>query len=206
MTIKINFFFEGCSWLKFNNLELELGIVLKFCTSVAKGLKLNIKTFWWIITIFVEVTGEKLVEEGPFWSLILNRVKGTVFWHIPREIRTFSACLVNTRENTFLPDKQLLKMPLDKYFHISNFWVCRCSTKYVFLKIMQNSLKTPVPESPFNKVTCLSNATLLKETILIQVFPNDFYRTPPGDCFCSMENYFTNKIVKNTVREKNWNS
>ena len=30
-----------------------------------------------------------------------------------------------------------------------------------------------------------------------------FYRTPPGDCFCSTEKYFTNKIVKNPlIKEK----
>ena len=31
-----NNFFEGCPWFKFNNLGLELGIVLKLCASVAK--------------------------------------------------------------------------------------------------------------------------------------------------------------------------
>ena len=31
-------FFEGWSWLKFNNLGLKLGMALKFYTSVAKGL------------------------------------------------------------------------------------------------------------------------------------------------------------------------
>ena len=33
--------FEDCSWFKFNNMELELGVTLKFYTSVAKGLKLK---------------------------------------------------------------------------------------------------------------------------------------------------------------------
>ena len=32
-----------------------------------------------------------------------------------------------------------------------------------------------------------------------------FYRTPPGNCFCPTEKYFTNKIVKNPLRkEKKW--
>ena len=53
--------FEGWSWFKFNNLGLALGTNLKFYTSVAKGLKLKVRKFWWIIPTFVEITGEKLV-------------------------------------------------------------------------------------------------------------------------------------------------
>ena len=30
-------FFEGCSWFKFNNLGLALGMALKFYTKVARG-------------------------------------------------------------------------------------------------------------------------------------------------------------------------
>ena len=44
MTWKIAFF-EGWSWLKFNNLGLALGTNLKFCTSVGKELKLK-KILW----------------------------------------------------------------------------------------------------------------------------------------------------------------
>ena len=62
---KKNNFFEGWSWLKFNNLRLALGTNLEFYTSVAKGLKLKVKEFWGLILTFVEVTGEKLVG-GPF--------------------------------------------------------------------------------------------------------------------------------------------
>ena len=29
-----------------------------------------------------------------------------------------------------------------------------------------------------------------------------FYRTPPDDCFCSKEKYFTNKIVKSPLRKE----
>ena len=36
------FFWGGWSWFKFNNLELSLGITLKFYTSVAKNLKLKV--------------------------------------------------------------------------------------------------------------------------------------------------------------------
>ena len=52
-----------------NNLELVLGANLKFITSVAKGLKLNVRKFLGLIPRFVEVTGEKLVGEGPFWPV-----------------------------------------------------------------------------------------------------------------------------------------
>ena len=47
---------------KFNNLGLVLGANLKFYTSVAKGLKLKVRTFWGLISMFAEVTGGKLVE------------------------------------------------------------------------------------------------------------------------------------------------
>ena len=54
-------FFEGWSWFKFNNLGLTPGTNLKFCTSVAKGLKLKIRKFLEPNPRFVEVTDEKLV-------------------------------------------------------------------------------------------------------------------------------------------------
>ena len=53
----------------FNNLRLAQGVVLKFCTSVPNVLKLKVRKFWRLISMFVEVTEEKLVEERerPFW-------------------------------------------------------------------------------------------------------------------------------------------
>ena len=62
-----NRFFDGWSWFKFNNLGLAAGKNLKFCASVAKGLKLKVRKFWWTNPTFVEVTGEKLVGR-PSWS------------------------------------------------------------------------------------------------------------------------------------------
>ena len=38
-------------------------MVLKFKTSVAKGLKLKVRQFWDLILTFEEVTGEKLVGD-----------------------------------------------------------------------------------------------------------------------------------------------
>ena len=52
-----NQFFEGCSWLKLNNLGLALGMTLEFYTGVEEGLKLKVRKFWGLITTFVEVTG-----------------------------------------------------------------------------------------------------------------------------------------------------
>ena len=66
------YFFEGCSWFKFNNSRLAPGMTLKFYTSVTKDLKLKVRKFWRLIPTFVEVTWEKLV--GGFRP-ILNRVK-----------------------------------------------------------------------------------------------------------------------------------
>ena len=53
-------FFEGWSWFKFNNLGLALAINLKFCTSVAKVLKLKVRKRWGPNPTFLEVAGEKL--------------------------------------------------------------------------------------------------------------------------------------------------
>ena len=53
-------FFEGCSWFKFNNLELALSLALKFYKSVVKRLKLKVKKYWGLIP--VGVTAEKLVR------------------------------------------------------------------------------------------------------------------------------------------------
>ena len=62
-----NHFFDRWSWFKFNNLELALGIALKFYTSVPKGLKLKVRKFWGLIRFFVELAAEKLLG-GPFWA------------------------------------------------------------------------------------------------------------------------------------------
>ena len=59
-------FFEGWSWFKFNNLGLALGKNLKFCITVAKGLKLKARKFWGPNPTFVEVPGEKLVRGSLF--------------------------------------------------------------------------------------------------------------------------------------------
>ena len=67
-------FFEGWYWFKFNDLGLALGTNLKFYTSLSNGLQLKVRKFWGLISMFVEVTGEKLVG-GLFGPPILNRVK-----------------------------------------------------------------------------------------------------------------------------------
>ena len=50
--------FEGCSWFKFNNWGLALGMALKFHTSVKKGLKLKVRKFLGLVPTFAEVKGE----------------------------------------------------------------------------------------------------------------------------------------------------
>ena len=42
----------------FNNLGLALGMAFKFSTSVEKELKLNVRKFWRLIPMFIEVAGE----------------------------------------------------------------------------------------------------------------------------------------------------
>ena len=51
--------FEKWSCFKFNNLELALGMALKFYAS-AKGLKLKFRKFWGLTLTFVEGTEEEL--------------------------------------------------------------------------------------------------------------------------------------------------
>ena len=64
-TRKTNFF-EGWSWLKFNNLGLGLSMALKFYTSVAKVLKVKVKKLLRLIPMLVEFTREKLI--GGFFA------------------------------------------------------------------------------------------------------------------------------------------
>ena len=73
-------FFEWCSWFKFNNLGLELGMALKFYTRVAKWLKLKVKNFLGLIPSFIEVREEKLVGGlfcPPSWIGLNHR---PVYW------------------------------------------------------------------------------------------------------------------------------
>ena len=67
-----NYFFEGWSWFKFNNLGLALGMAIKFYTSVAKGLKLKVSKFWGLTPMFAEVTEEKPVGGAFLPTPILN--------------------------------------------------------------------------------------------------------------------------------------
>ena len=57
---------------------LELGMALKFYTSLEKKLKLKVRKFCGLIRMFEEVTGEKLVGTTflpPSPTHILNRAK-----------------------------------------------------------------------------------------------------------------------------------
>ena len=46
----------------FNNLGVAQGMNLNYFVSVAKGLKIKVRKVWGLTLMFVEVTGEKLVE------------------------------------------------------------------------------------------------------------------------------------------------
>ena len=60
---RITTFFEGCSWFKYNNLGLALGMALTFYTNVAKGLKLKVRQFRGLIITFAEVTEKNLIRK-----------------------------------------------------------------------------------------------------------------------------------------------
>ena len=53
---KNNFFLEGWSWFKFNNLGLSLGMGLKFYTNVAKRIKVKVRKFLGLTPTFAEIT------------------------------------------------------------------------------------------------------------------------------------------------------
>ena len=53
---------------KFNNLGLALAMTLTFYGSVVKESELKVIKFFGLISLFVEVTGEKLVRRGAFLS------------------------------------------------------------------------------------------------------------------------------------------
>ena len=67
----------------------------------------------------------------------------------------------------------------------------RCSRKLAFLRILQNSLETPVLDSPFYKILGLRLASFLKKRLWYRCFPVNFaifqellfHRTPSGDRF-----------------------
>ena len=59
---------------------LALDTNLKFFTSVEKGLNLKVRKFFGLISIFVEVTEEKLVGGAFLGPPILNRVSDYLFY------------------------------------------------------------------------------------------------------------------------------
>ena len=69
-------FFEGCPWFKFTNLGLVVGKGLKSYISVTKSLKVKARKFWVLMSTFVEVKGEKLVERA--FVPMPNRVKDKI--------------------------------------------------------------------------------------------------------------------------------
>ena len=57
-------FLAGCSWFKFNNLVVELGVAMTFYANEPKSVKLKLRNFCGLISTFLEVTGEKLAGES----------------------------------------------------------------------------------------------------------------------------------------------
>ena len=119
MTKRATFFWR-CSWFKFNNLRLALGIALKFNASGPKGLKLKVREFRGLIPTFVEVKKQKLVG-GSFrtTSPILNSVKA----------RSWEKFFKN-----FIYQYLLYKIQIFSFSRVT--WITRC---YIWIfKINQN--------------------------------------------------------------------
>ena len=56
-----NHFFWGVVLVQVQQFGTALGMALKFCTSVTKGLKLKVRELWELIPTLVEVTGENWI-------------------------------------------------------------------------------------------------------------------------------------------------
>ena len=85
---------------------------------------------------------------------------------------------------------------------MSNFCVFRCSTKFprkhlclslFLIKLQVFMLKLYWKKRLRWRCFLMNFARCLRQF---------FYRTPPGDCLCSTEKYFTNKIVKSPLKKK----
>ena len=122
--------FEGWSWFNVNNLGLALGMALKFCSSVAKILKLKVKKCWGKLE-------EGLFALPPPSSHILSWIALKVIWQIPvHYLITCSVeltCIVTViiLENTFGNIKincfYLRGIRVGEIALLS-LHVCRCST------------------------------------------------------------------------------
>ena len=120
-------FFEAFSWLTFNNLRLTLSMTLKFHMGAAKGLKLKVRKFWKLFSMFVEITGEKLVERGPSWIRIKNIFSNTASSNSSAtQIGSINSCLKNFLVLAFFSDVNVkvtfLQCPfkLDTFFNSHN--------------------------------------------------------------------------------------
>ena len=102
--------FEDCSWFKFNNLGLPLGVDFKFFTSVEKKLKLKVEKFFGLISAFLEVIWVKLVGGIFAPSPILNRVKVKQ----AKEARVNQFLLQNVQNNEIFEISKMFK---------SNCWI-----------------------------------------------------------------------------------
>ena len=87
---------------------------------------------------------------------------------------------------------------------MSNFCVFRCSTKFprkhLCLSLFLINLQVFMLKLYWKKRLGW-RCFLMNFARCLRQF---FYRTLPGDCLCSTEKYFTNKIVKSPLKKKKW--
>ena len=130
MAIKNNFF-EGCCWIKLNNLGLILGLALTIYNSFAKRLKLKFRKFLALTSTFVEVTGKKLI--GLSWIGLSSKELIVASWATEK------------RDVSFVKSLQFNKKLSDKMFiKIKNKWVFKNFDHLIVpfvLGILENLLK-----------------------------------------------------------------
>ena len=73
---------------------LALGTNFKFCTSVAKGLKLKLRKFWGPNPTFEEVTGEKLVGGRGLYFPVFRLNTGKIGTRKTPNTATFHAVIL----------------------------------------------------------------------------------------------------------------
>ena len=134
MTRKSNFF-EGCFWFKFNDFREALGITVKFYPNMVIVLKLKVRKVLAKISIFVKVTGEKLVGEKLNKSWIDHKTR--LDWIICAS-SYLVVWIYNTNNKRYLVEKfanETTSLESTHMFHTQNLaqqWSILLALPYIF--------------------------------------------------------------------------
>ena len=132
-----------------------------------------------IANLFPDVSKLKLMA---FWIFLTINFS---YQYLP-EART---CLKPSRTST-------MELFREKYFFFSKFARKNLCQSLFLIKLQVTILQLHWKKGLLHRCFLMNFARYLRQR---------FYRTPPGDCFCFNEKYFTKKVEKNHLRkEKKW--